>query len=34
MKKSLIAAALAVGFVGAAQAQMSLYGLIDMSYGK
>ncbi len=34
MKKTLISAALAVGFVGAAQAQMTLYGLIDMSYGK
>lgn len=34
MKKSLISAALALGFAGAAQAQMSLYGLIDMSYGK
>ena len=34
MKKALISAALALGFVGAAQAQMTLYGLIDMSYGK
>jgi predicted porin len=34
MKKTLISAALALGFAGAAQAQMSLYGLIDMSYGK
>jgi predicted porin len=34
MKKTLISAALALGFVGAAQAQMTLYGLIDMSYGK
>lgn len=34
MKKTLISAALALGFAGAAQAQMSIYGLIDMSYGK
>jgi predicted porin len=34
MKKTLISAALALGFAGAAQAQMTLYGLIDMSYGK
>lgn len=34
MKKSLISAALALGFAGTAQAQMSIYGLIDMSYGK
>jgi predicted porin len=36
MKKTLISAALALGFAGAAQAQssMTLYGLVDMSYGK
>jgi predicted porin len=34
MKKTLISAALALGFAGAAQAQMSIYGVIDMSYGK
>jgi predicted porin len=34
MKKTLIAASLALGFAGAAQAQMTLYGLVDMSYGK
>ena len=34
MKKALIPAALALGFVGTAQAQLSLYGLIDASYGK
>lgn len=33
-KKVFVPAALAVGFVGAAQAQMTIYGLIDMSYGK
>jgi predicted porin len=34
MKKTLISAAVALGFVGAAQAQMTIYGLVDMSYGK
>jgi predicted porin len=34
MKKALIPAVLALGFAGAAQAQLSLYGLIDASYGK
>lgn len=34
MKKSIIPVALLIGMAGAAQAQMSLYGLIDMSYGK
>lgn len=34
MKKALLPAALALGFVGTAQAQLSLYGLIDASYGK
>jgi predicted porin len=34
MKKTLISAALAVGFVGAAQAQMTIYGLVDLSAGK
>lgn len=34
MKKTLIPAALALAFVGAAQAQMTIYGLVDMSYGK
>jgi predicted porin len=34
MKKTLIASALIIGFAGAAQAQMSIYGLLDVSYGK
>lgn len=34
MKHTLIPIALALGFAGAAQAQMSIYGLIDASYGK
>jgi predicted porin len=34
MKKALIPAALALAFAGTAQAQLSLYGLVDMSYGK
>ncbi len=34
MKKSLIPGLLLVSVAGAAQAQMSLYGLVDMSYGK
>jgi predicted porin len=34
MKKTLVPLALALGFAGAAQAQLSLYGLIDASYGK
>jgi predicted porin len=34
MKKTLIAAAALMAMAGAAQAQVSLYGLIDLSYGK
>lgn len=34
MKKALIPAALALAFAGTANAQLSLYGLVDMSYGK
>jgi predicted porin len=34
MKKVLIPAALMLGLTGAANAQMTIYGLIDMSYGK
>ncbi|MCM0610355.1 MAG: porin [Ideonella sp. WA131b] len=34
MKKNLIPAAVLMAFAGAAQAQLSLYGLVDMSYGK
>lgn len=34
MKKSLIAAAALTAMAGAAQAQVSIYGLIDLSYGK
>lgn len=34
MKKSVISAAILLASAGAAQAQMSIYGLIDMSYGK
>lgn len=34
MKKVLVPAALVFGLVGAAQAQMTIYGLIDASYGK
>jgi len=34
MKKTLLIAAMALGAAGAANAQLSLYGLIDMSYGK
>lgn len=34
MKKTLIAAAAMMAMAGAAQAQVSLYGLIDLSYGK
>ncbi len=34
MKKTLISAAILASAAGAAQAQMSIYGLIDMSYGK
>jgi predicted porin len=34
MKKQLIAAAALTALAGAAQAQMSLYGLVDMCYGK
>jgi predicted porin len=34
MKKQLIAAAALTAMAGAAQAQMTLYGLIDMCYGK
>lgn len=33
-KKSLVAAAGLLAFAGAAQAQVSIYGLIDVSYGK
>lgn len=32
--KKILPAAIAIGFAGAAQAQVSVYGLIDMSYGK
>lgn len=34
MKHILVPIALALGFVGAAQAQMTIYGLLDASYGK
>ena len=34
MKKVLVPVALAFGLAGAAQAQMTIYGLIDASYGK
>ena len=34
MKKSLLAAALLAAFAGAASAQVSLYGLLDVSFGK
>jgi predicted porin len=34
MKKVLVPAALLLGMAGAAQAQVSLYGLLDASYGK
>lgn len=34
MKKTVISAAILLASAGAAQAQMSIYGLIDMSYGK
>ena len=34
MKKALISAAILVGFAGAAQAQMTIYGLLDASVGK
>lgn len=34
MKKTLVPIALALGLVGAAQAQMTIYGLLDASYGK
>jgi predicted porin len=34
MKKVLVPAALLVGLVGASHAQMTIYGLIDASYGK
>lgn len=34
MKKTVISAAILVASAGAAQAQMSIYGLVDMSYGK
>jgi predicted porin len=34
MKKTLVPIALALGFAGAAHAQLSIYGLIDASYGK
>jgi predicted porin len=34
MKKTVISAAILLASAGAAQAQLSLYGLIDMSYGK
>jgi predicted porin len=34
MKRSLISAAILMAAAGAAQAQMSIYGLIDASYGK
>lgn len=34
MKKTLIAAAALMAMAGAAQAQVSIYGLIDLSYGK
>ncbi len=34
MKKNLIAAAALFAFAGAASAQVSVYGLVDMCYGK
>lgn len=34
LKKVFVPAALAIGFVGSSQAQMTIYGLIDGSYGK
>jgi predicted porin len=34
MKKTVISAAILLASAGAAQAQLSLYGLLDMSYGK
>ena len=34
MKKTLVPIALALGFAGVAHAQLSIYGLIDASYGK
>jgi predicted porin len=34
MKHTLVPIVLALGFAGAAQAQMTIYGLIDASYGK